>query len=306
MDLQFDVLSSDGLGHAGLDAVLKVWNRLLIGIGDQSTSSYATSLWSGVSTRPSGRDFQAHAAAENPAAADRNPVGLRIGRGIDHDRALGQSQFLALVNLIAQRGAFPSARFAASSRRGDWSSRSARGRGPRCRSDRPSEFPAAEYPGCITSDTLPEASRPLGLATPRFCISSSSAARWGEGLGSLPVPCRPVTSPTASTRTGYMPVAARRCRRPAGRGCSPAAAPRGFATAWSGRSTTSNRPGRPRRYRTQPEGNIDVSCFLALRRRGEEPAMRRGRTGIPPAAGGANRTRRIVVCASGVKRKGER
>ena len=66
-------------------------------------------------------------------------------------------------------------------------------------------MPGRRKPRTITNDQLRVASRRLGFSTPRRCISAMSIARCGEGSGSLPVPCRPATSPTASTRTGNMP-----------------------------------------------------------------------------------------------------
>ena len=56
MDLQLDVLVVDGLGHAVLDAVLERVEAPVHGGGDLRTA-LRTSLCSGVSTSPSGRDF---------------------------------------------------------------------------------------------------------------------------------------------------------------------------------------------------------------------------------------------------------
>ncbi len=107
-------------------------------------------------------------------------------------------------------------------------------------------MPGRSTPRTRTKEALCEANRALGFSTPRRCISSINTARCGDGSGSLPVPCNPVTQPTASMGRGTCPSDWPR-RRPTGRACRDASAglwpfPPGFASAWPAGSTSSIRP----------------------------------------------------------------
>ena len=221
MDLQFDVLVGLGLGQARLDAVLEGVEAPVDGRGHlrvehrtvQSGLQPGLALFfvlRGVVHRivmarlehePQRPRFQGHAAAENASPAHQHAVLLGIGRGIDHDRPLGQRQQVAVMHSVLDGHlSQPGFQQIAAPQAGRFALRRARGR--RRRSGRPSAPPAGKMACTITSETSPEASTAVGLATPRVRISSNSAARCGEGTGSLPVPFRPVTNPTASTRTG--------------------------------------------------------------------------------------------------------
>ena len=129
---------------------------------------------------------------------------------------------------------FRSAGFPAGSRRADWSFRFAKGRGRRRRTDRPFECPAAGCLAISTSETLPEpAASWVGHVAGLHLFEQRVALR--RGAGSLPVPCRPVTRPTASTRTGCRPVGHGQIADQPGVVGSSARAPPGFATASSAR-----------------------------------------------------------------------
>ena len=106
---QLDELVGFGLGHARLDAALGSVESLVDGIRYPRTVHHV--LMAGGEHEPQRTRFQSHAAAENLSTTGENAVLLGVGRGIDHDRTLGQRQQVAAMDLVAQHGRLGQPRF---------------------------------------------------------------------------------------------------------------------------------------------------------------------------------------------------
>ena len=194
----------------------------------------------------------------------------------------------------------PSAEFPASSRRAGSSSRCSDGTRSSTSKWSPCWIPGRRKPCTSTSDTSPEASRVFGFVTPRICISSNSAARSRRGSG---VAARAV-------QTGHQPdrVDPRRLSVKGHGDVAHQPRVRFFRLGLVGALRSHRQPVEPRttaqaehggpgrKPQKMPTFHASLHSFSIEKSQDE---MRKDQAGILPAAGGATRTRRIVIDRAG-------